>query len=624
MFWKARSTLLEPTLLVLGIATVILQPACAHRSLSIQEAKQVTVSIHKTSLVPPPHRVYDVVDLLRRDDRSDNRQTRAFLKEARAPTPVGRSDAQLANFFLKRGQSAQQLGLMRQARDDLRRAYRLAVGSGLVTHDFKFHLASVESPYGNYRIVGQLMAMSARESGYLARPRYSDYLQPRPIGIAAVQRLLRPGETLLAIHTTLRRTFIWAIPCTGGPRMRVVPADRAEITALVTRIRHSLDATPATLGDIPAFDLASAHRLYRLLLAPLSDTWEKCRELLAITNAPLDRLPLGVFPIGFAENGPPPAGLLFANYRQVDWLIRHVALSRHASVTAFAALRQASRPTRDRRPFAGFGDPLFALEPMTTTAGKSRLPADLGIRERGRPVKLRSVRVTAGGPLDEESLQSTRLEDLAPLPDTAEEIQSIAQALQAAPQESVFLGAEASEARVKTMDLSDRQVIAFATHALLAGDLDGLTQPALALSSPEVTGEAEDGLLTMGEIMTLDLDADWVLLSACDTGSGDQAGSEALSGLGAAFFYAGSRALLASLWPVETSSARQLTTGIFARQQAHSEMPRAQALQASMLDLMDGPGLIDPASGKVAASYAHPLFWAPFIVVGEGAAADRH
>jgi CHAT domain-containing protein len=309
--------------------------------------------------------------------------------------------------------------------------------------------------------------------------------------------------------------------------------------------------------------------------------------------------------------------------RQVDWLIRHAALSRHASVAAFAALRQSSKSRSNRKPFAGFGDPIFTLDRGKTDIGKSTLKAELDIRERGCAVKIRGVRVTAGGALDEETLHSTCLRDLVPLPDTAEEVRSIAQALKAPPETSVFLGADASEARIKAMDLSDRRVIAFATHALLPGDLDGLDQPALALSAPNVTGEAEDGLLTMGEIMTLRLNADWVVLSACDTGSASRAGREALSGLGAAFFYAGSRALLVSLWPVETTSARHLTTGIFARQQANPRLARAQALREAILALMDSPGLTDPSTGNVAASYAHPMFWAPFILVGEGTNKDR-
>ena len=161
-------------------------------------------------------------------------------------------------------------------------------------------------------------------------------------------------------------------------------------------------------------------------------------------------------------------------------------------------------------------------------------------------------------------------------------------------------------------------MIAFATHGLIPGDLDGLVQPALALSSPEVVGGQEDGLLTMGEVLGLQLDADWVVLSACNTGSGEGAGAEAISGLGRAFFYAGARALLVSNWPVETTSARALTTGLFRKQVADAKLSRAEALRQTILDLIDGPGYIEPQSGKVVFSYAHPIFWAPFSLVGEG------
>ena len=146
------------------------------------------------------------------------------------------------------------------------------------------------------------------------------------------------------------------------------------------------------------------------------------------------------------------------------------------------------------------------------------------------------------------------------LPDTAQKINEMAQTMEADPDRDVFLGRQASEHRVKTANLSDRQVVAFATHTLLPGDLDGLVQPALALSSPSVTGEDDDGLLTAEEILKLNLNADWVVLSACNTGAAGGAGAEAVSGLGRAFFYAGSRAILVSMWPVETTSARELTT----------------------------------------------------------------
>jgi CHAT domain-containing protein len=184
-------------------------------------------------------------------------------------------------------------------------------------------------------------------------------------------------------------------------------------------------------------------------------------------------------------------------------------------------------------------------------------------------------------------------------------------------QKDIFLGKYASEHQLKTMNLADRKVISFATHALLPGDLDGLDQPALALSSPAVTGDNEDGLLTMGEIMKLKLNADWVVLSACNTGAAEGAGAESVSGLGKAFFYAGTRALLVSMWPVETTSAKQLVTGIFQSLNKDKTLSRSGAIRESMLQLIDKKQLIDNNTGKIVLSYAHPIFWAPFVIVGD-------
>ena len=122
----------------------------------------------------------------------------------------------------------------------------------------------------------------------------------------------------------------------------------------------------------------------------------------------------------------------------------------------------------------------------------------------------------------------------------------------------------------------------------------------------------------MGEILSLRLDADWVVLSACNTAAGDGAGAEAFTGLGQAFFYAGTRALLVSNWPVETTSAKALTTDLFRRQAGDSTLVRAEALRRAMVGLIEGEGRVDPKSGEIVFSYAHPLFWAPFTLIGDG------
>jgi CHAT domain-containing protein len=201
---------------------------------------------------------------------------------------------------------------------------------------------------------------------------------------------------------------------------------------------------------------------------------------------------------------------------------------------------------------------------------------------------------------------------LSPLPDTAGELRAMAAALGAGENETL-LQQRASEAALLNLDLSQYRVIAFATHGLVAGELGGLAEPALVLTPPaNQAGDQDDGLLTASEVARLKLDADWVVLSACNTAAGDGSpDADGLSGLAKAFFYAGSRALLVSHWPVLSEAAVRLTTATFASLRANPGEGRAVALQLAMLALQQGGGK---------AYFAHPMFWAPFVVVGEGGA----
>ncbi len=215
------------------------------------------------------------------------------------------------------------------------------------------------------------------------------------------------------------------------------------------------------------------------------------------------------------------------------------------------------------------------------------------------------------------NFDSADFSNLKRLPDTAAELRAVAAALKADEVASLHLGRNANEEVVKSTDLSKFRVIAFSTHGLVPGDLNGLTQPALALSAPSVANVSGDGLLTMEEILPLKLDADWVLLSACNTGSGATADGEAATGLGRAFFYAGSRALLVTNWPVESVSARILVSEIFNLQAADPDLGRSKALQQAMLSAIDGPGHME--DGVEVYSYAHPMFWGPYSLIGDGA-----
>jgi CHAT domain-containing protein len=319
-------------------------------------------------------------------------------------------------------------------------------------------------------------------------------------------------------------------------------------------------------------------------------------------------LPLSLLPTASAEVKQDEKPL-FAGYRAVPWLARTHAVTTLPSAAALRTLRQLPNGSDTREPLIGFGDPIFSSAQAEQAARDAEAPLQVATTTRGLPLKRRSSPQLEG-------VDSAELALLPRLPDTAEELKSIAFALEVDPAKVLKLGVVANERTVKTTDLSRYKIVVFATHGLAPGELNGLTQPALALSAPDVAGIEGDGLLTMEEILALKLDADWVVLSACNTGTGAGAGAEAASGLGRAFFYAGSRALLVTNWSVHSQSARQLTTELF-RRQADGKLARGEALRQAMIALMDGPGFTDE-QGKTAFSYAHPLFWAPYTIIGDG------
>jgi len=433
--------------------------------------------------------------------------------------------------------------------------------------------------------------------------RFPDYAQlrfPRPPTTAETQAALKPDEAMLAFFVGQRASYVWAVRQGQAPRFAAVAMGEAQIADDVKALRAALDPNAATLADIPAFDTARSHKLYTALVAPAAASLAGARAIVAVPHGALGQLPLGVLT---TKPGTPRAvsnAPMFAEYRDASWLVRDYAVLQVPSASALRALRGLRAPAAGRREFAGFGDPQFSPQAMpaqTASAGQ---------------VATRSARLVRRSAPVVEAATSIRLADLPPLPDTADEVLSVANALHADPARDVYLGARASERGVREADLAHRRFVMFATHGLVPGDLDGLVQPALALSAPEVSGGEGDGLLTMEKILRLKLDADWVVLSACNTAAGDGEGAEAISGLGRAFFYAGARALLVTSWPVETVSARTLTTDLFARQAANPKLDRATALRQSMLSLI---GTGPEGTGFV---YAHPIFWAPFLLVGDG------
>jgi CHAT domain-containing protein len=207
------------------------------------------------------------------------------------------------------------------------------------------------------------------------------------------------------------------------------------------------------------------------------------------------------------------------------------------------------------------------------------------------------------------------------LPGTGRELATI-RSIFGAGRTRLFTAEAATERAVYGAGLRDAAVIAFATHGLtpadavpsgasatLASEVFQLAEPGLVLTPPAEASEADDGFLTASEVATLDLDADWVILSACNTATGD-ADSEGLSQLARAFFFAGARNLLASHWPVDDDVAARLTSRTLMLER--TGLTRAEAFRRAMAEIRND------RANDAKASWAHPFFWAPFVLIGEG------
>lgn len=440
-------------------------------------------------------------------------------------------------------------------------------------------------------------------------PDYAELVNPKPASLDRVRQLLKDDEVLVSWYFAENESFVWAISKQGVPQFHRISQGRAEVAKAVVHLRAALDPGVSTIDEIPAFDVVASYKLYQTILAPVHSALQGKKVMLAVPHAELGQLPLSVLVTAPTTLAGKAKGSDFTEYRQTPWLMRDIAVTQLPSVTALAALRNLPAPAANRRAFIGFGDPFFSSV-QAKQADNQQARAAHAMATRGMPLMLRSAPKTSG-------VSSAELALLPRLPDTHEEIQEISKALSADPAQDVFLQRAASVSKVMETDLSNRRVVMFATHGLVPGELDGLTQPALALSAPDVTGENRgDGLLTMEKILTLKLNADWVVLSACNTASGDGAGSEAVSGLGRAFFYAGARALLVSNWPVDSEASRLLMTDLFQRQQRLPGQHKAVYLRDAMQQMIQSTAAKD-AQGQTKYAYAHPLFWAPFVVVGD-------
>ena len=391
---------------------------------------------------------------------------------------------------------------------------------------------------------------------------------------AAVLAALHPHEALAEI--VLGPTDGWVLLLHGGR----IDAGRIGLGVIAAaRLVGAVRAGIELEDKLPTFDIADARTLYEQTLGTVAPALAGVDRLVVAPAGPLLSLPFEVLLTGPAD----PAHLAAA-----PWLVRRFTLVHVPAPANFVSLRKIAGGSRATEPWFGFGD----FVPVTQAQAARSFPG--------------------GDCADSAEL----LAGLPQLPYARRELDAARSLLGAAPSDEL-LGPAFTVPAVEKAPLKQFRILHFAAHALLPAELRCQSEPAIITSAPAGAADAAQALLTASDVTQLDLDADLVILSACNSGGGaskggGRSGGESLSGLARAFFYAGARTLLVTHWSVNDQVAAYLVAETLRRMREAPTLGVAGALHAAQLAMLDDAGHALPAE------VAHPFFWAPFAVIGEG------
>jgi CHAT domain-containing protein len=486
-------------------------------------------------------------------------------------------------------------------RADIRARQTAESYAGLARTQSETQLATLQ------RSLADLKAESARLEQQLlqANPRYGAVLDAG-VTLKELQGALKPGEAYVKILLLSGRGYGLFITSTEA-RPYAVDLTRTDAEALVAKVRKPFDDIERT-GRLSVYDTASAHALYAKLFGPVEGELMGSRRLIYEPDAVLIGAPVGALVLDSRSAELMTDRLKEArlthqplNYAGVNWLGGHLESSVAISTASFWQVRRLGAQlgaSRAPHAFIGFGDPKLDGDPREFA---SVVEAANGAARLGEGDVCSAVRAA--------------LYRLKPLPGAAKEVETVGADLKAS-DDDIVLGARFTDTGVlaegaRAGGLDQYRVLYFATHGLLPLP-NGCLKPALVTS---LGAGKSDALLDMDEIFDLKLDAEMVVLAACDTGrvgavapgqAAVSGGGEALGGLVRAFLYAGARNLVVSNWPADSTATERLMTAMFAR----VGDTQADALRQAQLEMMRTPD-----------RYSHPGYWAAFTIVGDGARA---
>ncbi len=383
--------------------------------------------------------------------------------------------------------------------------------------------------------------------------------------------------------------FVWIVPVGGvflgsvcvtksEGLVRFTQVDLAQAQSDVKLLSLSLTATHSADERLDRqFPAEAAVRLYKTIFEPVESCLTDIRTVMWSVDLSVMSVPIATL----LRSMPAKVDGGF-DLRGAEWFVRRFATAYIRTPAALVALRSRGRGS-DQVPFRflGIGDPVLAsagtIEPQT------------GLQE-GR-----------------ESSLDAALSSLTPLPETRDELVAVSRIL--GDPAVVLVGDQATESQFRRMPVSQYRYLSFATHALVREELPGIRESAIVLTRGSTTDAFDDGLLNASEIADLQLSAEFVALSACNTANVQLSEFAAdIPSLATAFAVAGTPATLATLWSVESDSSKSIVQNVFTKLVGAENIGPAEALARAQIEFIDTQPSI---------SRAHPRFWGAFVVFGD-------
>lgn len=353
-----------------------------------------------------------------------------------------------------------------------------------------------------------------------------------------------------------------------------IAAGSDDLAGMVSALRRGLEIEG---GSVNEFNLADAHSLYQTLFGGVSEPLSQVKRLIVVPNGPLSNLPFGTLVTGSVAGG---------DYSNAPWLIKRMSITHTPSIVSFVNLRSTKPVQAAPKPFLGIANPTF---------------------EGAGPV-LPVEDLSTCNP--EGIALPSRFDNLVSLPDTISEVRAVIASL-GVEDADLFAEGQAKENVLRGQSLDQYNIIYIATHAVMPGEVACQREPGIALARPtnSVGSRDEDGFLDASEVAALEIAANLVVLSACNTGTGTNSAvqkGDALSGLAESFFIAGARSLLVTHWQVPSAATAALMRDMFEEIGSNRALATDTALQRAQLQSISDRDT------------AHPFFWGAFAFVGSG------